>query len=264
MKELRNIEVSHISLVKAGANGKTFIYKSKSEPNCERLFKIAKSDEERGVIYGIVYAPDQVDSQGDLASASEIERAAYGFMKARNTLNVDSDHDEVTKDAFVAESWIVRKGDLLFPSESDVGSWAVAIKLESEELKSAVKKGDYEGLSMAGKAERVEVDKSKSEGFVAQTLNAILELLKSKEKKENKVGQSELETAFKSAVEPIASEVKKLGEGLEEVKRDNASLKKKVDGFEGSVKGVEEALKKSKQSDNLQDKNGEFAGSGVL
>lgn len=136
-KRLKDIKITHISLVKEGANGKSFIYKGEDGYFCN--VQIAKSDEEKGVVYGIVYSPDEIDSQGDSATKEEIEKAAFLFMKNLNINNVDKNHDFKPVGAFVCESWIVKSGDPLF-GEEKVGSWAVGIKLESDDLKTAVKK----------------------------------------------------------------------------------------------------------------------------
>ena len=62
--KLTNLSITHISLVKAGANKKSIIYKSDaSEPSFEKDVSIAKFDEEKGVVYGIVYSPDEVDKR---------------------------------------------------------------------------------------------------------------------------------------------------------------------------------------------------------
>jgi hypothetical protein len=173
VNKLTDIDITHISLVKEGANQKTFIYKSStSDGGYEHTIQIRKSDAEKGVVYGIVYAPDEVDSQGDFADAAAIEKAAYGFMKARNTNNVDKDHSFQNEDAYVAESWIVKAGDPIFPQEPE-GSWAVAIKLESEELKKAAKAGELSGLSMAGKAMRESVEKQEGPSAFKSLIGAI-------------------------------------------------------------------------------------------
>jgi len=158
--KLTDISITHISLVKAGANGKQVIYKSAAnDGNYESMISIKKTDEEKGVIYGIVYAPDQVDSQGDFATKEEIEKAAYDFMKSLNANNVDVEHSFRSEAAFVAESWIVKSNDPTFPNEPE-GSWAVAIKLEDESLKQLAKSGEIGGISMAGVAQRHPVEKS--------------------------------------------------------------------------------------------------------
>ena len=158
--KLTDIAITHISLVKAGANGKQVIYKSAAtDPQHESTIDIKKTDNEKGIVYGIVYAPDQVDSQGDFTTADEIEKAAYAFMKSLNGRNVDVEHSFQSEDAFVAESWIIKSGDPIFPDEPE-GSWAVAIKLESDELKELAKSGDIAGLSMAGAARKEPVEKA--------------------------------------------------------------------------------------------------------
>ena len=151
---LRNIDVQYISLVKKGANKRTIIYKSADDSPHSWEIPIRKFDEEKGIVYGIVYAPDDVDTQGEYTTAEEIEKAAYRFMRNLNLHNVDKQHSFSPEGAYVAESWIVRKGDPLFPNEKE-GAWAVGIKLEDEELRDQVKKGELKALSMAGKADKL-------------------------------------------------------------------------------------------------------------
>jgi len=165
--KLTDIAITHISLVKAGANGKQIIYKSANEDgDYENVIDIKKTDNEKGVVYGIVYAPDQVDSQGDFTTADEIEKAAYNFMKSLNAKNVDIEHSFNSEDAFVAESWIVKSGDPVFGDEPE-GSWAVAIKLEDENLKALAKSGELAGLSMAGVAHKEPVEKAEGDNTKA-------------------------------------------------------------------------------------------------
>ncbi len=153
MAELKKIMVGWISLVKKGSNLRQVIYKSGDDNPYQWQVPIAKYDEEKGMVYGIVYAPDDTDSQGDFATAPEIEKAAYAFMKSTNARQIDKNHSEIPENAFVAESWIIKDHDALFPKEKQ-GAWAVGIKLESDELKKQVKDGEIEGLSMAGTADK--------------------------------------------------------------------------------------------------------------
>ncbi|SDP77019.1 XkdF-like putative serine protease domain-containing protein [Desulforhopalus singaporensis] len=153
---LKNIKVEFISLVHKGANRKSVIWKSaERDPREEREIQIAKTDEEKRLVYGIVYSPDEVDTQGDHTNAGEIEKAAHDFMKAARVGNIDKDHSfEAEEGAFVAESWIVKAGDPVFPDEKE-GAWAVAIKIEDDELWSGVKKGEIGGLSIGGYADKI-------------------------------------------------------------------------------------------------------------
>ena len=238
MGRLSEIGVTHISLVKAGANQKTIIYKSSDkDPVYTKNILFKKSDEEKGVVYGIVYSPEQTDTDGDIASADEILKAAYAFMKNKNTTNVDKQHSFKSEDAFVAESWIVKAGDTVFPNEPE-GSWAVAIKLESEELKKSVKDGEIAGLSMAGTAIKKEEKPDDGKNFsLADLSEMIKKIFKQNEPKQGEeLKKEEIEKALKDAVEPFEKQVKDLNE--------------KVESLEKSNKEYEEALKKSKQDNN--------------
>ncbi len=241
-RRLTDISVSHISLVKAGANGRTFLFKSKDEePKHEVLVKFTKQDDVKGIVYGIVYEPEKVDSQGDIANADEIEKAAYAFMKARNTLNVDKEHDFSNVGAFVAESWIVKANDPIFSDA--VGAWAVAIKVEDEALKADIKKGDIAGLSMAGSAKTEAISeesgnilKSIKEGFD----NFVKSFEKTAESMSQTITKDEINTLLKSQLEPILKEKETLKVELKKAKDDLVALTKEKDDLVAE-------LKKSKQ-----------------
>lgn len=108
--ELKDMKITFLSLVPRGANKKKIIWKSAADDKdgeaVEREVKLTKVNDEQRMVYGIVYSPDQVDTQGDFAKADEIKKAAYGFMKAALTTNIDANHDFDAKDAYVAESWL--------------------------------------------------------------------------------------------------------------------------------------------------------------
>ena len=151
-RKLKNIQIAHISLVKMAANKRQVILKS---GRLDQLtVPIRKTDEELGVAYSIVYAPGELDAHDDHSDAHEIRMAAYSHMargRVAKGVAVDHEHDYEPGDSFIAESWIVRKGDPLFPEDPE-GSWAVGVKLSDDDL-AAVKKGDYTGISMGGLAE---------------------------------------------------------------------------------------------------------------
>ncbi len=239
---LKDINITHISLVKAGANKRGIIYKSANEkPTYEKDIKLIKTDLEKGIVYGIVYSPDDVDTQGDSASADEIVKAAYEFMKSRNTLNVDKEHSFKVEKAFVCESWIIKANDPLFPNEKE-GTWAVGIKLDDEELKEAVKKGDIAGLSMAGNAVK-EDDKTqttKSESFSLKDLTEAIKKAFTIEKNEGDetLDKEKLQEVLKEATKPLHEEIATLKKSVEDLTKENDEVK--------------EELKKSKQRDDFR------------
>lgn len=164
--ELRNIDIHILSLVDKGANQKTIIWKSNSALDTyKRSFDIKKKDDAKRIVYGIVYSPDQIDAHGDYASAEEVEKACYLFMKNSRTTQVDTQHDlNTNQDCYVGENWIVKESDALFPEE--LGAWATGIKVENDEIWDQITKGDITGISMYGVAEKIaksgELDKEDS------------------------------------------------------------------------------------------------------
>lgn len=249
-KKLKDIAITHISLVKAGANGKAIIYKSAdATPTYDKQIVIKKTDNEKGIVYGIVYSPNEVDTDGEFTDANEIVKAAYGFMKAKNTTNVDKQHSFENEKAFVAESWIVKKNDSIFPDEKE-GSWAVAIKLEDDELKKAVKDGEIAGISMAGTAQKEDVEKADEKSFsLSDLLDVFTKLFSSTSvnlsghvyndkinKQEDELKKEDIEAAVKVAVEPFIKSVK--------------DLEGKVETLEKEKKEIEDLLKQSKQNNN--------------
>ena len=154
LRRIKKLWVEFISLVDSGANRKTIIWKSVSDtPDGQPLnheIKIAKVREDQRMVYGIVYAPEMVDTDGDIASAEVIKDAAYNFMMEKNVDHVDKQHNENPDFGVVVESWIVRKDDQLFPEPENVDAWAVGIYVKDDAAWDAIKKGEITGLSIGG------------------------------------------------------------------------------------------------------------------
>lgn len=146
---IKNIQIDFISLVRKGANQKEIIFKAGNA--FTKSIEIKKIDDEKRMVYGIVYSPDEVDSQGQYSTAAEIEKAAEIFMKAGRTKMIDKNHDEIAGQGFIKESWIKKDVEPLFPNEKN-GSWIVGIKIENENTWEEIKQGDVAGLSMQGSA----------------------------------------------------------------------------------------------------------------
>ena len=165
INKLSNIDISIISLVDKGANQKHIIWKSDNSDSTDftlsHSFKIAKVDLEKRMVYGPVYSPNQVDSQGDFATADEIEKASINFMKKSATHAVDTQHDlKIKKGMFVAENWIVKTDDDPIIGKGEKDAWAVGLYIENDEIWESVKKGEFGGLSMYGTANKEEVEES--------------------------------------------------------------------------------------------------------
>jgi len=161
VRRLNSIDVSFISLVGKGANGKQIIFKSagNTTPNIGKTITIIKTDEEKRLVYGTVYEPEVADSQGDIANASVIEKSAHTFLAKLKNTNVDTQHDFVADDGAVVESFILRSADPMFP-DTKINSWVVAIKVAKDDTWALIKSGEISGLSLAGLAEVEPIEKS--------------------------------------------------------------------------------------------------------
>jgi len=155
-RRLKNLTVEFISLVDAGANKREVIYKNADanslENNVAKTIEIRKVDDEQGLVYGIVYAPDESDAHDDTMLAADIKKAAHEFLAAGKTNRVDKQHDQNPDKGYVVESYIIGKADANFPSDP-IGSWAVVIKVTDEATKKELKDGEIKGISMEGFAE---------------------------------------------------------------------------------------------------------------
>lgn len=258
--ELKNIKVDFLSLVAKGANGKKIIYKSGANrpAGAEEIGLMKKSfvkSDDRQMVYAVVYSPDEVDAQGEFAKASAIEAAAYDFMRSRNVLNVDVDHDFDPKAAFVAESWIVKGVDTLFPEERE-GAWAVGIRVEDPELWARVKKGELEGISMAGCAIKVrKSDENEGGGFLTKLEEMLGRLLKSEQKE--KTGKQEEAQEDKDA--SLDDFVVKIAKAVKD--EAAADIGKRLDDFAERLEKIEKStLGKTSNGVGGDDKNAESCG----
>lgn len=80
-RELLNAKITHVSYVDKAANQKQFFFmKSEKQPDFQKQIKVlTKADDEKKLVYGIVYEPDTPDAHGDFMTAAEIEKAAHGL-----------------------------------------------------------------------------------------------------------------------------------------------------------------------------------------
>lgn len=159
-RELTNVDITHISYVDKGANQKRFfLTKSDKKPDFQKQVRlIAKTDDAKKLVYGVVYEPDAEDSHGDMMTAEEIEKAVHGFMAnlaiAKGAV-MDTQHDFDPGVGDVVECYIA---PVDFEMEGETirkGSWVLVTKA-SDEIWESIQKGDITGYSMAGTAEAIE------------------------------------------------------------------------------------------------------------
>ncbi len=206
-RQLTDIRVEFISLVARPATGKKLTLKCDGTP---ATFEIVKMDPQLHRAYGIVYTPDVEDSQGDRASKEEIFKAATDFMRNGRVQNVDVEHSFSQAGAFVAESWIVRKGDAMFPKEPE-GAWAVGIQVENIDLWADLEKGNLVGLSLAGVAVAEPATKSTAAKGWPERLKSFITTTRKGGNDMDKATEEKLVKGIDTLVESMETLVKAVG-----------------------------------------------------
>lgn len=163
--KLTDMKITHVSYVRKGANKKQFfLMKSDEDTNFEKEIQVFvnKADKEKKLVYGVVYEPDTLDTQGEFASDAEIEKAAHEFLA--DSRNIDLQHNFKSEYGTVVESYIAPVDFKIGDINIKKGSWALVTKA-NDDVWESIKKGQVTGYSMAGKATKTEVEE-----FQKQTL----------------------------------------------------------------------------------------------
>jgi len=114
--------------------------------------RIVIKSEDKRLVYGEVYAPLYVDTDGESMTAEEIERMAHKFLASGRTSKIDIQHNQQESGAQVVESFIAREND---PDGFVLGSWVLGVKIP-EEYWEAVKSGELNGFSFFGHVQKTQ------------------------------------------------------------------------------------------------------------
>lgn len=112
--------------------------------------RIVVKSEKRRLVYGEVYAPNQIDTDGEAMTAEEIEKMAHNFLMHGRTDKIDEMHDYSETGCLVCESFIARKSD---PDGFVKGSWVLGVYILPDDLWEKVEKGEINGFSFAGRSQ---------------------------------------------------------------------------------------------------------------
>lgn len=101
-------------------------------------------NEERQIVYGVVYEPNVIDTHGDMMLAHDIEAMAHRFLSDLVlSKSIDTMHDNDATSCYPVESYIARKGDPDYPE----GAWVLGVKVVDADIWSRIKKGELNGYS---------------------------------------------------------------------------------------------------------------------
>ena len=131
--------------------------KEETEKRDVRLLPVAKAEEEKRIVFGVVLEPDEVDAQGDTISAEEIEEAAHLWL-ARFQNRGLMHRQLVNSQVEIFESYIAPADLTINGQRVKKGSWLLMYHILSDELWRRIKSGELTGFSMGGFARRVEQD----------------------------------------------------------------------------------------------------------
>lgn len=118
----------------------------------ETVVPLLKDDAKR-IVYGVVMTPDLEDSQGDVVSAAEIEKAAHRFLTEYRQHDVQ--HDEALAGVETVESWIAPVDFKIAGSDVKKGSWVLATHISDDGVWARVQKDEITGYSIGGSGERI-------------------------------------------------------------------------------------------------------------
>lgn len=114
---------------------------------------IIKRDDEKQIVYGIVYEPDKVDAHNEYTDAEEVEKAAHEFLGEYR--NISFMHQElINKEARIVESYIAQADFEMNGHKIKKGTWVMAVHILDSQLWGLVKEGRMTGFSMEGTASR--------------------------------------------------------------------------------------------------------------
>jgi hypothetical protein len=165
-RRIRKARVTRIALCKNPVNELGVLVKSKDcDQSAFSIAGFAKAGID-GTLIGVVYAPEMVDAEGDIASADVIQESAWDYMRNSRALEIEHGGAILKADQVsVVESFIVSKAgdarlDSILPRDKQPGAWAVVLQIDDPVIKQDAAKGDIAGLSMFGDALFERVTKS--------------------------------------------------------------------------------------------------------
>ena len=245
-KRIVKAKIAFISLCPKGANSFSTIYKADDGDTPVDLSTICKDMNEQGEIIALVYAPETVDSQGDIASAAVIKEFAHDFAKNGEGIDVRHNEEVLSKDAvYVAESFIVQKGDPRFADMKDydgdsvdaTGGWGVVIKVDDEEIRKLYREGEWGGVSMGGVA-------SKTDNAIGDLVKMFKEYFNlNKKEKKSKNNNTENNMALSKedkteVAELVAKTMETANKKIEDAKAEEVKKAKEAEDADGKKLGL--------------------------
>ena len=175
--------IEAISVVETPAIEENFVALNKHE------LQLKEVNKEKRILMGAALIPDKSiyrrNDKGEeyyiYFSKDTVRKASELFFKRSNHKNATYEHKQPIEGMTIVESWIVEntKQDksALYGLNLPVGTWAVSMKVDNDEIYEKAKKGEVKGFSIEGYfADKL--DMSMQEAKRQETINKLKELLK--------------------------------------------------------------------------------------
>ena len=171
--EITDAKIGFVSLVDKAANKKEFLITKADDgtANFSTTGRVLKCDSNTHHITGIVYEPMVVDAHENYMTEEEITKAAYGFAKNGNKVDLQHNFESV-EGVSVVETWVTKADCVIEGNDVKRGTWVMTVEVENDDIWTAVEKGELTGFSMGGVGKYSEVDvdiseveKSEGKGF---------------------------------------------------------------------------------------------------
>lgn len=141
---------------KLQAKARKILDGEKTEKSWNAVLK-SMNDEKR-LAYGIVLKPDVVDSQGDVMTAEEIEKAAHDFFINSRIMDFQHKEDLPSERAVPVESFIAPSDLTINGHPVAKGSWVMVTHIPDEGIWTQIKKGRIMAYSIRGLGKRTPLD----------------------------------------------------------------------------------------------------------
>lgn len=153
--DLDETGIEAISLVEYPAIEENFVALSKQKIELQTM------DEDKRLVIGLALIPNKKIYRNNRGfeynitfSEQTVRKAAEKYLKSLKIHNATVEHETEVEGVYLTESWIVEdtKKDKtsIYGLNAPVGSWAVSMRIENDEVWSKVKEGEYLGFSIEG------------------------------------------------------------------------------------------------------------------
>lgn len=181
-RRIKRGKITHVSLCRRAMNQLPVLMKSGGRVQIDLLTKSAGE----GLLHSLVYVPNIVDAEGDVASAEVVKQMAHDFLANGGNIDIEHNLEVLGPDKVrIAETFIVQKGDERFAGWKDyqgrdvdaTGSWGLILKVLDPELRAAAERGELNGVSMFGQAEIETLTKTNTNTMTPEQMQALAEML---------------------------------------------------------------------------------------